>query len=297
MLHAKKLVKRFGTFQVIHQLDIDVELGEIRGLLGPNGAGKTTTLQMICGVVAPTSGSIQIGEYDLGTHPIFAKLQVGYVPEGAPLPPELKPIEYFNFVGHMYGIKNREEAVQRWAETCDVLDVLTQTIGTLSRGYKQRVALVAALLHEPKVLVLDEPSSGLDPAQHISFRHVLKEVSKTSAVLYSSHNLHEIEATCDSVTIICEGREIFDGSFEDVSQQPTQFVVELSPHESAKTLNISSTESIDQDWLRVTVQSNDGEHISHEVAKSGGTIRLLQPTASTIESTYLDLIRTAEQVK
>ena len=294
MLHAQQLIKQFGTTNVVDCLDVDVEVGQIRGLLGPNGAGKTTTLRMICGVLTPTSGSVTIGGHELCAKPREAKQLLGYVPEGAPLPVELTPSEYFHFTMRMHGVKDKSTAIDKWTSMCDITDVMTQQIGTLSRGFRQRVALVAALLHEPKLLVLDEPSSGLDPAQHVAFRSLLEEVSNHAGVLYSSHNLYEVEATCDVVTVICDGTCVKDGSFDEITDGGTQFVAEVSPHHVASSMQSLSSEVINTDWMRLIIESKDGEQIAVEVAQAGGTIRLLQPNKNTLESAYLELIRQAE---
>jgi ABC-2 type transport system ATP-binding protein len=204
ILQTTNLTRSFATTHALMGVDLSVQKGQIRGILGPNGAGKTTALRMICGVLAPTRGTILIDGVDFKSDPVKAKRRIGYLPEGAPLPSELRASDYLLYVGRMYGLNKtaRTLAIKTWSERCDITRVLNQSIGTLSRGYRQRVGLAAALLHQPKLIVLDEPSTGLDPEQSVSFRAIVKDVAADAAVLYSSHNLAEVEATCDVVSIL-----------------------------------------------------------------------------------------------
>ena len=294
MLKITKLTKQYGSTRVVDELDLQVEVGQIHGLLGPNGAGKSTTLKMICGVLFPTAGLIEIAGINLHLDSIQAKKHIGYVPEGAPLPVELYPIEFFRAVARLYGLNDSKASLSRvinhWAERCEIVEILSQPIGTLSRGYKQRVALVAALLHNPSLLILDEPSTGLDPAQHVLFRELIKELAKDKAILYSSHHLSEVEATCDFVTVLCSGQVIAEGSFDEIARQSLESIAEVSPHNIATSLNAISYEPIDSDWMRITIAENECECIANKVIQAGGTIRLLRPQSETLESAYLRLI-------
>jgi len=302
MLHVKQLSIRFGTTKVVHKLDLSVECGQVRGLLGPNGAGKSTTIRMICGVLSPDEGRVEIDGVDLATNPSVAKQSIGYLPEGAPLPTELLPREYLKYVASMYGLSGdqRMRAIGSCIERCDIANVLERPIAILSRGYRQRVALAASIMHKPKLLVLDEPSVGLDPAQSASFRQLVRETADTSAVLYSSHNLSEVEDTCDVVSIICNGCVVADSNFQDLQQDDARVVVEISPHEMVDVINGAHTTELDEDWMRCEVDLSQrtfeiaGEEIAQQVAKEGGKIRLLHPASVSLESTYLRLIREAE---
>ena len=277
-------------------VDLSVQKGQIRGLLGPNGAGKTTALRMICRVLAPTRGTILIDGLDFKSDPVIAKRRIGYLPEGAPLPSELRASDYLLYVGRMYGLDKtaRTLAINTWSERCDITSVLNQSIGTLSRGYRQRVGLAAALLHQPKLIVLDEPSTGLDPEQSVSFRAIVKDVAADAAVLYSSHNLAEVEATCDVVSILCQGKIVADGTFESLSTGRTSVSVEISPHSIASKLPTSSCVSIDEKWMRCVCEKISGEQIAKIVSEEAGLIRLIQPVGESTEMTYLRLIQESQ---
>ena len=298
MLQTHSLHKSFGTTVAVEKLDIGVSVGEIRGLLGPNGAGKSTAIRMICGVLAPNSGFVTIGGSNISSIPKAAKQLLGYVPEGAPLPLELLPIEYLKYSASMYGLVGNDclSAIGYWAERCDITTVIRKPIGALSRGFRQRVALAAALVHKPKLIVLDEPSTGLDPAQNASFQELLKEVSKDAAVIYSSHQLAEVEATCDVVSIINHGKLIFDGSFQSLRSNEVALLVEVSPHSIVEQLSGVLIEQIDDAWSRCTLNMTDGEKIVSQVASLGGKIRLIHPTTESLESNYLRIIRESETI-
>ena len=297
MLNAEKLCKRYGSTTVVDGLDLCVEIGQIRGLLGPNGAGKTTTLNMICGVLAPTEGTVTVDGFDLASDPLEVKQRIGYVPDGAPLPPELFPVEYFSAVGRMYGLPKDQiqSSIEKWSKRLDVEAVLKQPIETLSRGFRQRVAIVGALLHEPLLLVLDEPSTGLDPEQHLAFRELLTYLSQYIAILYSSHNLSEVEATCDIVTIIADGKCLVDGSFDDIAPHVTELQIEVSPHSVADSVEHLSSRVIDERWIQLRVPIQEQEQIASNVEQHGGVIRLIHPVKPSLEETYVSLV-TKEEV-
>jgi ABC-2 type transport system ATP-binding protein len=291
MLQVEQISKKFGKNLAVNQLDLSVQKGQICGLLGPNGAGKSTAIRMICGVLVPNSGSIEIDGVNLSTHPTRAKQSLGYVPEGAPLPLELHPVEYLSIVASIYGLKgdDKKHSIAKWADRCEIADVLQKPIGTLSRGYRQRVALSAALIHQPSLLVLDEPTTGLDPSQRASFHLVLRNVAEHAAVLYSSHHLAEVEASCDVIAIINHGRLIANHSFSESKNTKTK-LVEVSSEEVAEFIEGKNVETLENGWVRCSVE-NSGEIIADLVQQCGGKIRLLQPTTQTLEMEYLELIR------
>jgi len=290
MLQAQQICKEYGTTKVVNGLNLSVESGQICGLLGPNGAGKSTSIRMICGVLAPTSGSIKIAGFDISKKPSQAKQVIGYVPEGAPLPLEMLPVEFLKTTASIYGItgKQKIDAISEWAERCDIADVLRKPIGSLSRGYRQRVALASSLLHQPKLVVLDEPSTGLDPMQRSSFHDLLREVSSNAAVLYSSHHLSEVESTCDSIAIINHGKRIANYSCDVVKEEETQ-IVEVSSIEVASSIGATVITKLEGDWVRCSIEQ-PREKIAGLVQESGGSIRLLKPAEKTLESIYVELI-------
>jgi ABC-type multidrug transport system ATPase subunit len=296
ILQTNNLTRRFGKVQALDRVNLSVEKGQIRGLLGPNGAGKTTALRMICGVLTPNSGDIHIDGVDLLRDPVKAKTVVGYLPEGAPLPGELRAVDYLSYIGRSYGMARhtRNRSIEEWSNRCDIANVLHQTIGTMSRGYRQRVGLAASLLHKPKLIILDEPSSGLDPEQSISFRELVIEVASDAAVLYSSHNLAEVEATCDVVSVLCNGRIVADGTFESLGVGGSSVSIEVSPHTVISAIPTTSSSAIDENWMRCVCEDIAREKIAKIISDKGGLIRLIQPIGETPEATYLRLIQESQ---
>jgi ABC-2 type transport system ATP-binding protein len=294
MLQVRQISKTFGSTRAVNQLNLTVEKGQICGLLGPNGAGKSTTIRIICGVLIPNSGTVEIDGIDLATNPSRAKQSLGYVPEGAPLPLELLPSEYLSSMASLYGLSGtqKKEAIYHWAKRCDISNVLQKPIGTLSRGYRQRVALTAALLHEPTLLILDEPSTGLDPVQRATFQSLLREVAEHAAVLYSSHHLAEVEATCDVTVIINHGELIENHRFSELMNKDNQ-TIEVSSKEVAKSIGGEDLEELENGWVRCLVERS-AEEIVELVQKNGGNVRLIQPTTQSLESKYLELILDSE---
>ncbi len=226
MLHVQGLVKKFGNLTAVGGIDLTIERGELVGLLGPNGAGKTTTIRMLCGVLEPDAGDIKIDGVSLAAAPVRAKARIGWLAEGAPLPGEFRVSEYLASAAAIRGIPR--EAIGRWADRCQIDTVLRRRISQLSRGFRQRVALAAAMLHDPAVLVLDEPTIGLDPLMQQEFYHLLAEVSQEGRTVFlSSHIMPEVERVCDRVAIIREGRVV---AVEDVATLKSRALRRLEIH-------------------------------------------------------------------
>jgi len=218
MIEAQSLTRRFGEFTAVEGVSFTVNEGEIVGMLGPNGAGKTTTIRMITGFLPPTSGDLSVAGKDLFREPVAARREVGYLPENVALYPEMRVSEYLRYRAMLEGM-GRPEGRKRIPEvvrSCILQEVENQIIGTLSKGYRQRVGLAAAILHSPKVLVLDEPTVGLDPKQIIAIRELIRELGKEQTLLISSHVLPEVEVLCDRVIIIDRGRIVAEGSPQDL---------------------------------------------------------------------------------
>ena len=214
MIEAQQLTRRYGDFTAVDDVSFAVDEGEIVGILGPNGAGKTTTIRMITGFLPPTSGRVTVGGRDLFHDGETVRRQIGYLPENVALYPEMRVAEYLAYRAQLMGMARGEAAgaISSTVERCLLREVAGQVIGTLSRGYRQRVALAAAILHEPGMLVLDEPTVGLDPKQIVAIRELIRELGRRRTLLLSTHILPEVELLCDRVMIIDRGRIVASGT-------------------------------------------------------------------------------------
>jgi ABC-2 type transport system ATP-binding protein len=214
MIEAQDLTRRYGGFTAVDGISFAVSGREILGMLGPNGAGKTTTLRMITGFLPPTSGRVTVAGKDLFEAPHAARRQIGYLPENVALYPEMRVREYLAYRARLEGLSRAEarRSIPSAVERCLLGDVRDQIIGTLSKGYRQRVGLATAILHDPQVLVLDEPTVGLDPKQIIAIRELIRELGRERTLLLSTHILPEVELLCDRVVIIDRGRMVAQGT-------------------------------------------------------------------------------------
>ena len=218
MIRIENLVKSFGLKRAVDDVSFNVERGEVLGFLGPNGAGKSTTMRMITGFIPPSAGRVSVGGYDVAESPIEAKRLLGYLPENAASYPDMTVEGFLKFVAALRGIQGeaRKKAVRRVVELCFLDSVLGQSIDTLSKGYKHRTCLAQALIHDPEVLVMDEPTDGLDPNQKHEVRNLIRELGKTKAVVFSTHILEEVDAACTRAIIIDRGRIVANGTPEEL---------------------------------------------------------------------------------
>ena len=223
MIEAQSLSRRYGDFTAVDGISLSVKEGEILGMLGPNGAGKTTTIRMITGFLPPTGGKVTVAGKDLFESPREARRQVGYLPENVSLYPEMRVSEYLAYRGRLEGLSRAElrQAIPGVLERGLLTEVKDQIIGTLSKGYRQRVGLATAILHNPRVLVLDEPTVGLDPKQIISIRELIRELGREHTLLLSTHILPEVELLCDRVVIIDRGKIVAEGTPESLRESWT----------------------------------------------------------------------------
>lgn len=221
MIEIKQLTKKFDQFIAIDDLSFDVKEGEVLGFLGPNGAGKSTTMKVITGFLSPTTGSVTIDGYDISSHPIEAKSLIGYLPEGAPSYGDMTTQAFLNFVAQIRGYRGKEvdERVQKVIAEVQLESVGQQTIDTLSKGFRRRVGLAQAIMHDPKVLILDEPTDGLDPNQKHHVRELIKNLAQDKIVVISTHILEEVTAVCTRAIIIDEGKIVADGTPAELEAQ------------------------------------------------------------------------------
>jgi ABC-2 type transport system ATP-binding protein len=233
MLEIRHLSKSFGPLVAVQDVSFTVPQGEVLGFLGPNGAGKSTTMKMITGFLAPTAGTAVICGCDIATRPIAAKKHIGYLPEGAPAYPDMTPADFLDFIAHIRGFSGSEATrrIGRVVEMIRIADVMHQPIETLSKGYKRRVGVAQALLHDPDVVILDEPTDGLDPNQKYEMRKVIAAMRPEKAIVISTHLLEEVEAVCNRAIIIAHGRILADGTPMELAQR--------SRHHNAVRLGIA----------------------------------------------------------
>ena len=213
-IKVKKVSKSYGTQKALNEISFEIKKGEVVGFLGPNGAGKSTLMKILTGSIKPTSGHVKVADFDIDEHPIKAKRKIGYLPEHNPLYHEMYVKEYLNFSADIYGVSH--ELVAEVIKKTGLANEQQKLIGALSKGYRQRVGLAQALIHQPEVLILDEPSTGLDPNQLVDMRSLIREIGKERTVMLSTHILQEIEAICDRIIIMNKGQIVADKSIEEL---------------------------------------------------------------------------------
>jgi len=230
MIKANKLRKTFGEKVAVNNLSFEVGKGEVLGFLGPNGAGKSTTMRMITGFIMPDSGDATIGEHSIVQNPEAAKSLIGYLPENAPSYPEMTVQGFLRFAAEVRGMDGveRDKAVDHSIDLCFLEPVKHQSIDTLSKGYTHRTCLAQALLHDPEVLILDEPTDGLDPNQKHEARQLIKRLGETKAIIFSTHILEEVESVCSRAIIIDQGSIVANGTPKElIAQSPTDKLDDL----------------------------------------------------------------------
>jgi ABC-2 type transport system ATP-binding protein len=220
-ISLKNLTKRFGPILAVDDISLSVAGGEVLGFLGPNGAGKSTTMRMLTGFIEPTSGTAEVCGLDVARHPVEIKRRIGYLPEGAPTYGDMTAESYLGFIAEIRGFNGPEKRrrIDAAIDKVDLKDVTRQPIDTLSKGFKRRVGLAQAMLHDPEILIMDEPTDGLDPNQKHQVRTLIREMSKDRAIIISTHILEEVEAVCSRAVIIAKGRILADGTPQDLLTQ------------------------------------------------------------------------------
>ena len=218
MIKIDNLVKAFGTKRAVDGISFTVERGEVLGFLGPNGAGKSTTMRMITGFMPPTEGRVSVGGHDVVESPLEAKRLIGYLPENAAAYPDMTVEGFLNFTAELRGLTGsaRRKALNRVVELCFLDSVLHQSIDTLSKGYRHRTCLAQALIHDPEVLIMDEPTDGLDPNQKHEVRNLIRELGQKKAIVFSTHILEEVDAACTRAIIIDRGKVVANGTPEEL---------------------------------------------------------------------------------
>ncbi|MBY0268684.1 MAG: ABC transporter ATP-binding protein [Burkholderiales bacterium] len=301
---ARGLSRRFGTHVAVKALDLDVRRGEVLGLLGPNGAGKTTTMQMLTGNLAPSAGEIRICDIDLLEKPVLAKARIGYLPETPPLYRELNVREYLDLAAKLHRVPKprRAAAVDTAMTRCGLSDVSRKLIGTLSKGYQQRVGIAQAIVHEPDVIILDEPTVGLDPNQILDIRALIRELGGKHSVILSTHILPEVEAVCDRVQIMHHGVVVFTDTIAGLRDFQRGRTVTISLHRppDINTLrSISGVAGVEAAGDgRFRIQFAPGSDPSEALVSAAGAgdwgLYQLTPAQSSLEDVFVQLTRPAE---
>ena len=217
-IQVENLTKKYGTQRAVDNISFEVQTGEILGFLGPNGAGKTTTMKILTCFMAPSDGDVKVGEHSIHDEQNLIKKKIGYLPESNPLYYDMPVLEYLEFVAELQGVPKEkiQNRIIEMVKVCGLNDEKHKLIGELSKGYKQRVGLAQAMIHDPEILILDEPTTGLDPNQIVEIRKLIRELGREKTVILSTHILPEVEATCDRILIINKGKIVADGTPESL---------------------------------------------------------------------------------
>ena len=314
MIKVKNLTKRYGPVPAIDDISFTVESegrGSVVGFLGPNGAGKSTTIRILCCFQPATSGSASVAGYNVFTQSMEVRRNIGYLPENAPLYPEMRVREYLHFRGRLHGMHkpDREAAIKRVTERCWLGDFIDRPIGQLSKGMRQRVGLADALLHDPKVVFLDEPTIGLDPTQIRETRNLIKELGEHHVVFLSSHILHEVEQTCQQTIIIARGKVIASGSPAELRERisaGSRLIAEIKGDSAEVEASIRKIKGVgavevhkDDEWNRLTIDANGTADIREEVFKmtsqKGWVLREMRREVASLEDFFVKI--TAEQLE
>jgi ABC-2 type transport system ATP-binding protein len=295
-LSARNLNRRYGQRDIVQNVSLELKRGEVLGLLGHNGAGKSTTLQMLTGTLTPNSGTIEICGIDLLRQPDQAKACIGYLPETPPLYREMRVDDYLIFAAQLHRVpKNRlADSLAETKQRCGLEESGKKIIGTLSKGYQQRVGIAQAIIHRPQVIVLDEPTVGLDPAQIREIRTLIRELGDAHSVILSTHLLHEAENICDRIEIMQNGRLIYGDSSARMQQyghQPGFIVTLLAPPELSELENIAGVEKVEalsDTRFRIlhSIESNTSAVLLALAAERGWQAQQLTPLKGSIEDIY-----------
>jgi ABC-2 type transport system ATP-binding protein len=313
MIQVDSLSKDYAGRPALRDVSFSVEKGEILGFLGPNGAGKTTTMRILTGYLPPTSGSARIAGFDIGTHSLEARRHIGYLPESVPLYKELTVYEYLDYVARLRAIEapQRAQKIDVAMQKANVTSVADRIIGKLSKGFRQRVGIAQAVIHEPDVMILDEPTEGLDPRQRSDTRALIRELGKEHTVILSTHILPEVEATCDRVLIINEGAIVASDTTEGLSgkmKRGQRLEALVAAEDDAIRLAVQSlpgvvsvrTEAMPENRRRVLIEGDPEVELRHRVAralvKADIDLFELRAEAVSLEDVFLRLTRTDTEV-
>lgn len=312
MIRVSHLTKKYGTVTAVDDVSFDVAPGEIVGFLGPNGAGKSTTMRILSGFIPATGGTVEVAKHNVRSESLAVRERIGYLPEKCPLYLDMRVNEYLHYRARLKGLpsRQRKERVATVKRQCGLDEMNRRIIGTLSKGFRQRVGLADALVHSPDLLILDEPTQGLDPNQIRQVRKLIQELTKDHTILLSTHILSEVEMTCQKVIIINGGRIIASGTFEQLREQwcsQPELIAEIRgpepevmltlkglEHVRSVTLDERSPFAVPSDWLRLRIAGTNGskklaEAIYDEARSHGWRLRMLQTHERSLEDVFVEV--------
>jgi len=301
----QNLSKQYGPQKAVDDLSFEVKTGEILGFLGPNGAGKSTTMKMITGYLGIGTGKVQFGDKSLAEFGDLIKRHIGYLPENNPLYMDMPIIDYLEFCASLQGVPKEkiQERVRKMVKVCGLNAEKHKKIGELSKGYRQRVGLAQAMIHDPEILILDEPTTGLDPNQIVEIRKLIRELGKEKTVILSTHILPEVEATCDRILIINKGKIVANGTADTLRKQATgQEIIKVriedaTPDEILNELrrlqNTDRVELVDKNLNRFEIQSKTGSSSKRDIfnlcVQKGWVLSELIPVETRLEDIFRNL--------
>lgn len=311
MISIKNLTKKFGETVALDDISFEVRKGEVLGFLGPNGSGKTTTMRIITGFISPTSGTVEIEGIDAVENSLKVRKKIGYLPENNPLYSEMLTSEYIEFIADIRKIEGRTEKIKDVVNTCGIAEVWNRPIGELSRGYRQRVGLAQTLIHEPEILILDEPTAGLDPNQIAEIRSLIKKIGRERTIILSTHILPEVTVTCDRVVIINRGKIVAQGTLNELEEQAkgkqTIYTKIKGPRELVLTqlknlAGVTAAEVTDQEKeavygyrLEVNAQYDLREPIFNAAVKNNWVLLELEQETVSLEDVFRELTTKEEE--
>ena len=299
MISVSNLSRSYGSTLAVSDVSFEITSGEVVGLLGHNGAGKTTIMKMITGFIEPSSGSVEVDGLALGENTVGIQKKIGYLPENCPVWPEMRVTDYLIYQAKLHLV---EEAmigslVSEAIEKTRLTEKATARIDTLSRGYRQRVGVAQALLHKPDILILDEPTNGLDPNQILQMRELIKELAKSSTVIVSTHVLQEVQAICERVLIMRGGQLVLDSKIKDL-QSENKIILNFQPSESDVTTMLSESPLVkkveevqngETTSLRVEVQKAEIPSLVRSLVSAGANIESIMPEKRTLETVFAEV--------
>ena len=303
MIEVSELTKHYGETPALRGVSFSIDRGQVVGLLGPNGAGKTTLMKILVGFLLPSSGTVRVADLDVVQQPRSVQERIGYLPENAPLYHDMLVQEFLHFCAEMRGLSPdaRRSSIERVVENCGLAEVITRPIGHLSKGYRQRVGLAGAMVHDPEILILDEPTTGLDPNQIAEIRVLIRELGKEKTLILSTHILPEVEATCDRAVILIDGLVRADGTLRELTRSREQVVTTKVPDqiEARRVLvavpgvaGIKSVSALDGfTTFRLSIEEDRqvGEAIAAALREKGWPLRELRRDERTLEQVFREL--------